>query len=311
MNIFDRIVFNSEGGGGGGGDAGSGAAPAASSSAPASPPAGSGGASAPAPSASGEPPAGASPPASAGSPYKPDGLPDHMLGQSDQQTIDNMKKALDGYRTRDAEANIPSDPKAYAEFTSEIPAPIKPHIEKLTGDPLYDRVAAKAAELKLSVPQYQGLVMEMMSASSEMGILEPPIDIEAEKAALVPDTAKHLSAAEQTAAREKRMTENFAYVDQMVALGKEKGGLSKEAGDYAKAMLGDTARGHEFIEFLRSRGAGGHKGPAIPPAVPAANDARADLARRAALPENTLGHPAYSRASHDALMADYQRLIPD
>ena len=232
-----------------------------------------------------------------------------MLGKSDSETIDNMKKALDGYRARDADQKIPEDAKAYAEFSGDIPEAIKPHIEKLTGDPLYDRVATAAAKLKLSVPQYQGLVVEMMSASAEMGILEPPINEAAEKAALVPESAKHLPEAEQRAARERRMTENFSYIDQMVALGKDKNGLSKEAGDYAKAMLGDTARGHEFIEFLRGQGAGGHKGPAMDLNGGAGQaDPKADLARRAGLPENTPGNRLYDPASAKQLQADYKKV---
>lgn len=314
-------VFDAEGGGGGGAPAAGApaaaapaaaapsSAPPAASAAPSSAAAGSPPAS---PSPGGEPPAGAAPVAPAGSVYRPEGLPDHMLGKSDSETIDNMKKALDGYRARDADQKIPDDPKAYAEFSGEIPETIKPHIEKLTGDPLYDRVASTAAKLKLSVPQYQGLVMEMMSASAEMGLLEPPINEAAEKAALVPESARHLPETEQKAAREKRMTENFAYLDQMVALGKDKGGLSQDAADYAKAMLGDTARGHEFIEFLRGQGAGGHKGPAMEFNGGAGRaDPKAEISRRAALPENTWGNPKFDQQSYDQLQADRRKVYGD
>ncbi|MFN7010043.1 MAG: hypothetical protein ACK4PN_08420 [Allorhizobium sp.] len=316
---FSRMVFNAEGGGGAGGGgagapAGGTAAPAPAASSPAAPSPSSGAAPSPsaAPSPAGEPAAGAANPAPAASVYRPEGLPDHMLGTSDSETIDNMKKALDGYRARDAEQKIPEDPKAYGEFSGEIPEAIKPHIEKLTGDPLYDRVASAAAKLKLSVPQYQGLVMEMMSASAEMGILEPPVNEAAEKAALVPDNARHLPEAEQRAAREKRMTENFAYIDQMVRLGRDKGGLSAEAGDYAKAMLGDTARGHEFIEFLRAQGGGGHKGPAMDlNGGSGAADPKAEISRRAALPENTWGDPKFDQKSYDQLQADRRKVYGD
>lgn len=312
MRIFNAWlngpVFDAEGGGGGGAPAAA-AAPAASSPAAAAPSSAAAPSPSAAPSPAGDPAAGATPPAPAASTYRPEGLPDHMLGKSDSETIDNMKKALDGYRARDAEQKIPEDPKAYAEFSGEIPEAIKPHIEKLAGDPLYDRVASTAAKLKLSVPQYQGLVMEMMSASAEMGILEPPINEAAEKAALVPESAKHLPETEQRAAREKRMSENFAYLDQMVVLGKDKGGLSQDAADYAKAMLGDTARGHEFIEFLRSRGGGGHDGPAMDMnggAGPA--DPKADISRRAGLPENTWGDPKFDQKSYDQLQADRRKV---
>ncbi|MVA23214.1 hypothetical protein V6582_17950 [Agrobacterium vitis] len=307
-----QIFFDADGAGSGGGDApaaGAAATPSAGSSssqnaadatpgAPPSPPGAAEGAV-----ADGSP-------AAAPSIYRPEGLPDHMLGANDQQTIDNMKKALDGYRTRDADAKIPDDPKAYSEFSGEVPENIKVHLDTLKDDDLFKRVSDKALEHKISVPAFQAMVQSFLSVSAEMNLLEPPIDVVAERQALVPENAKHLPEAQQKIAVEKRMNENFAYVDQMVAMGKDKGGLSKEAGDFAKAMLGDSARGHEFIEFLRAQGSGGHKGPAMGlPGAGGGNDARAELSRRSALPENTPGSPKFDKASHDALQADYQRLI--
>lgn len=322
-NFLDRhkIVFSADGGGGGGGGgapAAAAPAPAAAAasaaSTPATPPAGSEGSPAPAPSGAGDPPAGAPPqtPAPAGAVYRPDGLPDHMLGKTDQETIDNLKKAVDGYRQRDAEAGVPADPKAYGEFGTEIPETIKPHLNDMMQDDLWNRVTAKAAELKVSKAQYQGLVMEMMSASAEMGILEPPVDHEAEKALLVPDSAKHLPAPEQKAARERRMTENFAFVDTMVKSDQNPTGISKEAAEFAKAMLGDTARGHEVFEYMRAMAGGKPGGPAMNLNGQAGSaDPRAELARRSGLPENTPGNPKFNKQSHAELMADYQRLIPE
>ncbi|MUO84778.1 hypothetical protein [Agrobacterium vitis] len=307
-----QIFFDADGAGSGGGDAsaaGAAATPSAGSSSSQNAADATPGAP-PSPPGAAEGAAADGSPAAAPSIYRPEGLPDHMLGANDQQTIDNMKKVLDGYRARDAGAQIPDDAKAYSAFSGEVPETIKVHLETLTSDPLFERMSAKALERKMSVPDYQGMVQDFLSVSAEMGLLEPPIDTAAEKAALVPEYAKHLPEAQQTVAREKRMNENFAYVDQMVAMGKDKGGLSKEAGDFAKAMLGDSARGHEFIEFLRAQGSGGHKGPAMGlPGAGGGNDARAELSRRAALPENTPGSPKFDKASHDALQADYQRLI--
>jgi hypothetical protein len=235
-----------------------------------------------------------------------------MLGKTDQETIDNLKKAVDGYRLRDAEAGVPSDPKAYGEFGTDIPDTIKPHLDEMMQDDLWNRVTAKASELKVSKSQYQGLVMEMMSASAEMGILEPPVDHEAEKALLVPEAAKRLPATEQKAARERRMTENFAFVDTMVKSDQNPAGVSKEAAEYAKAMLGDTARGHEFIEAMRAMAGGKPGGPAMNlDGAVAPADPKEDISRRAALPENTWGHAAFDQASYDRLVADRRRFFGD
>lgn len=233
-----------------------------------------------------------------------------MLGKTDQETIDNLKKAVDGYRQRDAEAGVPADPKAYGEFGTEIPDTIKPHLNDMMQDDLWNRVTARAAELKVSKAQYQGLVLEMMSASAEMGILEPPVDHEAEKALLVPDAAKHLSPTEQKAARERRMTENFAFVDTLVKSEQNPTGISKEAAEFAKAMLGDTARGHEVFEYMRAMA--GAKPSSVAVNLNGQNssaDPRADLQRRAALPENTWGNPKFDRQSYDELQRDYAKLL--
>ncbi len=262
----------------------------------------------PAPSA-GDPPAAAPPPAAAGEIYKPDGLPDTMVGKSDKETLDNVAKALKGYRDRDATNGVPDNVDAYSEFRQDLPDAIKPHIEVLKGDELFGRVADKALKLGLSVNAYQGLVEEFVSVSTEMGLMEPVVDEAAEKAQLVPEAARHLPETEQKAAREKRMDENFAFIDAMVARGTDNGGFSKEVGDYAKAMLGDTARGHQFFEWIAQATGSGHgNGPATQIGLTPPSDPKAELTKRQALPENTWGHPKFNQASYDQLQKDYERI---
>lgn len=253
-----------------------------------------------------QPPAGVAPPAG-GEFYRPQGLADHLLGKDQNETMDNMAKALQGYRDRDAQNGVPEKPEAYGEFKGEIPEPIKPHLETLKGDPLFGRVAAKALELKVPVPAYQALVQEFVSVSHEMGMMEPLVDEAAEKAALTPESARHLPEAEQQRAREQRMNDNYAFVDGLIA---RNIGVDKDIAEYAKAMLGDSAKGHRLFEAMRQLAGGGNGGgPGLghPPA-PAA-DPREDLRRRAALPQNTFGHKDFDRASYDQLQADYQKVV--
>jgi hypothetical protein len=310
MKFFLENLLRSpdDGGGSGGGDgaAAAGAAASGAAAAAASPSAAAapGAAEAAAGAAAA---AGGNPTPAVVDTYKPTGLADHLLGKSNNETIDNLAKALNGYRERDAANNIPEKAEAYAEF-ADLPETIKSHMETLKGDKLFERVSAKALEMKVPLPAFQALTTEMMSAAAEIGLLEPPIDFEAEKAALVPATAKHLSATEQTAARERRMSDNFSYIDAMVARGADKGGLSKEAAEFGKAMLGDTARGHEFIEFFRSMVAGSGTQP-FNGGVAAPNDGREALRQEMAKPENTVGNAKFNRASHDALQQKYQALL--
>jgi hypothetical protein len=312
MKFFlDNLLRNAEGGSGGGAGDGAGAAVAAAGGAAAAvdPPANAANpAGAAAAAADPAAAAAASPAAAAAEIYKPQGIADHLLGKSNTETMDNLVKALQGYRDRDATNKVPEKAEAYSEF-AELPEPIKPHMETLKGDKLFGRVSAKALEMKVPVPVFQALTTEMMSAAAEIGLLEPPIDFEAEKAALIPDNSKHLPPGEQAAAREKRMNENFAYIDAMVARGADQGGLPKEAADYAKAMLGDTARGHQFLEWIRSSIATNGATPFIGGTTGSAADPREALRTEMALPQNTVGNPKFNRASYDALQKKYQDLL--
>lgn len=247
----------------------------------------------------------------AGTPYRPEGLPDHLFGANDQETIDRLNKAVSGFRQ--AQGDVPDTAEAYKEF-AQVDDTIKPFMETLTGDKLFDGMTAYAKEAGIPKAQFQGLVTKLMGLGVETGMFEPPIDVGKERELLTPANARHLPEAEQKTARDKRMNENFAFLDQVVTKdGGNDGGLSKEAVDYAKMMLGDRAVGHEFFEFLRSKTGGGGTGPLLPAngGTNAGNDARAELARRAGLPENTWGNRAFNQASYDKLQADYEALIPD
>ncbi|MQB09673.1 hypothetical protein DXT96_07370 [Agrobacterium sp. ICMP 6402] len=308
VNFFDLMLFNSEGGGSGGGGDAAAAAPPAGSSASAPPPADAG--AQPPPSAA-APPAGASSPP-AGDIYKPEGIADHLVGKSNNETIDNMKKALDGYRDRDASNKVGGTPEAYAEFSGDIPDAIRPHLETLKGDPITARMQQYAFDHKVPLPVYQGMVQQFLSVSSEMGLMEPIVDEKAERAALVPDVAKHLPEGEQRVAVEKRMNENYAFLDSVAAKGAENGGLAKDDIEFAKAMLGDSAKGHRMFEWIRGVAGGGQgNGPAMQFGGGGGSDIKADIARRQGLPENTWGSPQFNQQSYEQLQADLKRAYPD
>lgn len=290
--FLDRLVMNSEGGGSGG------VTPPAP--APAAPPPAAASEAAPAPSAAATPAGGAAQPP-AGDIYKPDGLAEHFLGKSNNETIDNLNKALSGYRDRDAANKVPETVEAYSEF-GDIAPEIAPHLETLKGDPIYGRMANYALENKIPLPIYQGMVKQFMSVGQELGMLEPPVDEAKERAELTPEAARHLPEAEQRVQREKRMNDNYAFVDGLVASNK----ITKDDADFAKAMLGDTARGHRFLEAFRAV-TGNSQQVYVGATAPNGGDPKADLERRGALPQNTVGHKDFDRASWDQLQTDYRK----
>lgn len=296
---MDAILMDENGAGG----APAGAAATGSDPAPAAPPS-------PSPA---NPAAGEQQPAASAAPetppaaqiYKPEGLPDHMLGKTDNETIDKLTAALKGYRDRDGQ--IPDKPEAYKDF-GEVAPEIKPYVDQLASDPLFDRMTEYAKDKAIPLETFRGMTTHLMTLGAEMGIFEPPLDVEAERAALTPDTAKHLPPAEQKAAREKRMNDNFAWLDLQV---NENGGLSKAAVDNAKMMLGDTAAGHQLFEYFRSKMQGGQGGPMLKPDDNGGNDQVADIRRRQALPENTFGNRKFNQQSYDQLLADMKRVFGD
>lgn len=235
--------------------------------------------------------------------YRPDGLEDHYLGDNDQGTIDNLKKALDGYRERDG--SVPDEATAYSSFDDDaMPETLRPHIKELANDPLFAKVSESAKELRLPVPTFQKLTADLFSAAQDAGMLEEPLDVKAERQALIPEHAQGLSAGEQQAAIEKRMDENFGWLDLMA--GDANSGLTKEAAEHVKVELGDSAYGHQFFEAMRNQLSGSTSGPGGGGSGSSPEDAHQALQARIGLPENTPHHRDFNQASYEKLKADLQ-----
>ena len=307
-SLIDRYrpYFNTESGSAAAGAAaapGSSDAPAAGAGAAAKP--GEGGASPTAAAAAAAPVA----------PYRPEGLPDNLYGKTDQETIDNLKKVADGYRTRDAERQVPDDPAAYKAFDLEKVAPeIKPHIEALANDPLFDKVAGKAKELGISVPALHALTAELYGSAQAGGIFADMVDPVAERQALIPAGFENKPQAEQDAAIDARVKANEDFVNLLVknstgADGKPlPGGLTKEVADNAVFMLGCDAKGNQFLEYVRSLTTAGGAQP-FAGGGSGAGDTRETLRAEMAKPEMQPGHPKFSREAYDALDLRYQKLF--
>ncbi|MBB98326.1 MAG: hypothetical protein CML67_02130 [Rhodobacteraceae bacterium] len=285
-----------DGSGGGGGDAAGGAGdPPANSGGEGDPPAEGGG------EGGGEGNEGGS------EIYRPDGLLENLLGSNDRETIDKLHDALKGYRKRDTERGAPEDASAYASFGEDVPEELAPHLKGLSEDTAFQRVSKTAHELGVPVKDFQRLTTELYAAAQEMGALEPFLDVEAERAALTPEDARHLPEAEQRQARERRMQENEAFLDQLAQ--REDGKVDKSVFEYVKTELGDSAKGHQFIEYMRHQMGGDTSDEPMGGGSSGGNNAREDLARRAALPENTPGNPKFDKASYDQLQKAYQDVV--
>jgi len=298
MNIYELMLRNAEGGGSGGGDAGSGSGAGADDEAGAGAAAGEG-----AGAGDGQPAASAD--AGQGGLV----IPEHLRGANDQETMAKMAKALEGYRKRDSQqqAEIPEDAAAYAAFDMEsLPEIVRPHMSELAKDQAFERVAKKAQELGVPVAALQGLTAEFYGVAAEMGVLEPLLDVKAEQAALTPENARHLPEAEQKAARERRMQDNFTWMERLAQ--DQAAPLDPAVAKFVSEELGDSAKGHQFIEYLRQRMSGGD-GPYVgSTGAPGGGDPKEAIKADFEKPENMPGNPKFNKATYDALMQKMQTL---
>jgi hypothetical protein len=140
------------------------AAPEAGASAPASPP-----------------PPPPPPPGSAGdapSLYRPEGLPDHLAGKDERETIDKLFGAYSGLRR--TMGDKPADAAAYAlAFDEKAPEFLK---SLDSGDPLIAAAREAAFKRGLTTEQF-GVLGDVLSKAAELKLIEAPLDPAAEMTA--------------------------------------------------------------------------------------------------------------------------------
>jgi len=263
--------------------------------------AGGGGAGAP---PNDPPPAGnqGQAPAAAGQPYRPEGLPETMYGENDQETIDKMQAALKGYRDRDARQVVPEDAAAYADFSEfDAPTELKTYFEDLKDDPIMKGLSDWALQEGKDVGEFQATVAKAFEFAQQNNLLVPMIDQVAEQAKLVPEALANAPQDKRDAAAKARVD----AAEQFINLQVQNEVFSKEVGANAAAMLLDTAEGVQFIEALSGM-SGGSTAANVGQQSGGVN--HADLQERSKLPKNTPSHPDFDQASYDQLMEDYKRL---
>ncbi len=299
-NLLEKYLYSYPRDGAGTGGGGAGGAPPAGGAG--NPPAGAPGGS----PASETPPAGGAAPG--GELYFPEGFPDQMRGKDGKETLDNAWTALKGYRDRDATRDVPADPAGYLTLDGlkdfSLDETMKPHFEALKQDKSALAMFEKAKEHGLDRRATLDIWQAGMKALADGGMLEPMLDPAAERAALLPDAAKTLPKTEQDAAIDRRMQENYDFLDLM----SQNRGLSKEARDYAEMMLGDSAKGHGFFEWMRGQLQGGEGGgPGAHGSGQGGGDTAASLKAEMGKPELTAGHPMFDREAYKAFDERYKR----
>jgi hypothetical protein len=176
-------------------------------------------------------------------PYRPKDLPAHFAGQSDQETIDRILRAYQGARADIAQfGEVPKDPTGY---TFEPNDKVKEYLVADGDNALVQGALAALHKAGLREKQAPLALNELMGWLIDMNVVEPSVDIAAERQALVPDTARGLPPDEQLKMADRRIADNIAAVKALEA----RQLLPREAVD-ALLTLGDTRHGHAVFELL-------------------------------------------------------------
>lgn len=253
----------------------------------------------------GDPPGPSTPPA--GSPYRPEGLPDTMFGQSDKETMDNMAAALKGYRAKDAARVVPDDPTGYADFSkAEVPEEMKSYVDTLKDDPVYKEMAGWAKEQGKDVGEFQSIVIKAFETAGKANLLSPLVDPEAEQTALVPDELKTASPDKQREAASARVDAAENAIKLMI----ENKGIDEAVGQHAMLSLLDTANGVKFLEaFIAAKGGGAQPSGGGGGNQSTMEQRRAALRAEMAKPEMRPGNPKYDPEKFKQLDEEYKKLL--
>jgi hypothetical protein len=227
--------------------------------------------------------------------YRPEGLPDHLLGTTERETIDKLFKAVDGYRKGDAArgekiGSVPDAPDKYAFQPAEAVAAYLPDV---TNDPVFKSAQAAAHKHGLGDKQFAGFVNEFMAGLVQGQMLDDPFSADKERAIIAGDVQ---DPGERAKAADKVAKDTVAFLDAMVAQNK----LPKETAEWAK---GRTDRGHflKLMQVMRSSAPSIELGGSAPSGI-----TREDLRKRQADPRQQTD-PTFA-AETDRL---YRELIGD
>jgi hypothetical protein len=234
--------------------------------------------------------------------YQPEGLPEHLRGSNDKETIDRLFEAYSGARKAISKGDLGTVPEQADGYPMEFSEAVMEAIGDPKDDPLLMRVRDEAHKHGLTDKQFTGFLDSVMSAMLEDGLVEPQVDYAQEIEGLVPDNARELDDAGRKAAVEARVRDNEAQIN----VWKQRG-LPEEAAAELQALL-DTAAGNKAIEFFngqsqaRQPAPGGKTAPVV---------TESDLAARSKDPRNQFGTREYDPAFAQQTTEMYKQLYGD
>jgi hypothetical protein len=205
---------------------------------------------APAPGGGVQPPAPAPAPGPSATAYRPEGLPDHLFGATEKETIDKLWGAQKG--VRDEIATRGAVPKDVAGYTFEPTEALKPYAANFDKDPLFGKTREIAMKAGITDKQFQNFVAPLLDHMVTSGMVDAPVDANAQLLQLAPP-GTYASDQEKSAAAAKRVQDNIAWADGAKAQ-KTFGAQSDAIADFFVAAAASDPRAHHAIEWLRGQG---------------------------------------------------------
>lgn len=186
------------------------------------------------------------PPAQA---YRPDGLPEHLFGANDRETIDKLYKAVNGFRSSQGERGaVPDSADKYQLTVDEA---LKPYLADFDKDPVFKGTRDIFHKAGVTDRQFDQIVGPWLKMLVDGGLVDKPVDAQAQLLSLAPASASNLDEAGRKAAASRRVSDNVAWVDGA----KSQGTLPAEQADFLAATLASDPRAHGLVEWLRGQAA--------------------------------------------------------
>lgn len=187
------------------------------------------------------------------SPYRPEGLPAHLAGASDKDTIDHLYKAFNGFRTQQGAAGtVPEKPDGYKFEAGDKLAPYTANFAK---DPVWGKTLEFAHKAGLTDKAFNAFMGPLLENLVEGGLVAAPVDAKKMLRELAPAGATYADDAAKEAAGGKRVTDNIAWADGA----KANKSIDADIAGFLAASAADNPAANKLIEWLR-----GTNGEALP-----------------------------------------------
>lgn len=152
----------------------------------------------------------------AGTAYRPDGLPDHLFGKSEKETIDNLWKSTKGFMDANAKRGaVPKDADGYGALT--LAEPIGKKLGDLSKDPAYAAVRTAAHAAGITDKEFSAFMPKVLDAFEKAGFIPDGSQfdpakvitaLEADHSSIADPRERHLTAS-------KRITDFNAQLDNL------------------------------------------------------------------------------------------------